>query len=315
MRVADDDAATARRLADHLSTRVSSTDALRAIRENMIENLPLVCADIPLSTLCALFSGEPVVVAGAGPSLTAATPWLRARRSHVRIVAVEAALAPLTAAGVTADLAVSVDPFEANARQCEGLVEAPPLVYLPSVHPRVPRHWPAPRIAALPAGDRVGEALHAVYDIGLLHSGGIVGTAAVALADALGAGSIALVGMDLAFSGARTHADGAFHAAESSAEPSQTSVPGVDGAPLPTNETFRRAISWFELFASGQPNGRCVDLGVSGARKIGWPRADPAVWPANPSLLRPWTLPPARPVPLGDARAVLERAATDRPKA
>ncbi len=292
LRFCDAEALPTRRLADHLATygRVGA-DSRTKIRANFRANVPHIATDTPIRLLAGAWRDEPAVIVGAGPSLSAGIAELCALRDRVRIVAVDAAVEVLERAGIRADLAVSVDPYDANARQCDGLTAAPPLVYLPSVHPDVPAHWPAPRIAALPDLDPVAQALDDVWHIGRVASGGIVGTTATALADFLGASTLVLLGMDLAFSGGRTHADGAFHASSAPERTYLDPVPAIGGDTVWTNASFRRAISWFELFAAAKPLGACVDAGSTGAVKRGWMTTALHAFATRLAPLAPWSAP------------------------
>ncbi len=271
LRVAEEYAADAVRLADIISTHgFASSRLIEAVRENYRANLKLLCVDTPLADLRDLAKNLPVAVVGAGPSLESMGDALRGNRDKLVIVCVEAAVAPLHRLGVSADLAVSVDPFAHNARQCRSLPEYPPLVYMPSVHPEVPAKWRNRRIAALPAGDPVAEALNGQWEIGLLGSGGIVGTAAMALADYIGGNPLILAGMDLAFTQEKSHAFRDDKSIESKSSPYLTRVPAIGGGTAMTNETFKRAIAWFELFAKARPEKTCIDAGGAGALKQGY---------------------------------------------
>lgn len=292
LRFCDADALPTRRLADHLATygRVGA-ESREKIRANFRANVALLSADTPVHLIVGAWTNEPAIIVGAGPSLSSGLAELRAVRDHVRVIAVDAAVEVLERAGIRADLAVSVDPYDANARQCDGLTAAPPLIYLPSVHPDVPAHWPAPRLAALPDLDPVAEALDELWRIGRVASGGIVGTTATALGDLLGASPLVLLGMDLAFSGGRTHADGAFHAAAAPRRTYLDPVPAIGGDTVWTNASFRRAISWFELFAAAKPLGSCLDAGRSGAAKRGWMTTDLTTVASRSAPLAPWKAP------------------------
>ncbi|MCZ7584231.1 MAG: DUF115 domain-containing protein [Deltaproteobacteria bacterium] len=307
LRVADPSAAPAVRLADMVRTYGGASQrTIRAIRANYEANLETLCADEPVALLEGRLHGAPCVVAGAGPSLDGVLADLARRRDSFFLIAADAAISPLNAAGVTPDLAVSVDPFEPNAAQCRDLPERPPLVWMPSVHPDVVRAWTGRRFAALPTLDPVAEALDRHLGVGRLLSGGIVGTAATALAHFMGAGTYILAGMDLAFSGGKTHARAAFHRADAGS-PYDVRVPAVGGGTVLTNAAFRRAISWFEHFAAHEP-GRCFDLGNTGARKTGF---EPAVLDGLASDPVDRSLPPParRDASVERARAVLTEAA------
>jgi hypothetical protein len=80
---------------------------------NLLDNLPLLAA---AGDAADLATDLPVVVAGAGPSLDAALPALRALRGRYALVAADTALPTLALAGVTPDLVVCLEAQQANLR-------------------------------------------------------------------------------------------------------------------------------------------------------------------------------------------------------
>ncbi len=303
MRVAEDFAADAVRLAQNISTYGhASSKLMHAIRDNYRANLKHLCMDTPLRVLRNLAQGMPVAIVGAGPSLESAAKELGNYRNKLFVICVEAAIAPLHRMGLSADLAVSVDPFKHNARQCRTLPEYPPLVYMPSVHPEVPENWENTRIVALPKGDRLAEAMDRELGVGLLNSGGIVGTAAMALADYLGGNPLILVGMDLAFTHDKSHAFRRDKAVEAKESPYLTKVAAIGGGTVLTNATFKRAIAWFELFANGRPPGSCIDAGAAGALKQGYALMGLGEAILNEVEMKVPLIPPCRPLALDNEK-------------
>ncbi len=83
---------------------------------NLFRNLPLVPASTPLESLR---TSLPIVVAGAGPSLDDCAAGLpcddSAEREQMCILAVDTAVAPLAARGITPDFILAVESQQANA--------------------------------------------------------------------------------------------------------------------------------------------------------------------------------------------------------
>jgi hypothetical protein len=83
---------------------------------NLFRNLPLMAASTPLESLR---SSLPIIVAGAGPSLDDCVAELprdgSAEREQLRILAVDTAVAPLAARGITPDFILAVESQQANA--------------------------------------------------------------------------------------------------------------------------------------------------------------------------------------------------------
>lgn len=152
-------------------------------------------SDAPVEELFGTRPGASLCVAAAGPTLARHYRELAARAHE--LVAVDAALKPLRAAGITPAFAVSQDAHEGNLRRLFALpragLESCTLVYLPSVPTIVLEEWPGPRRAARAALWSSGSVVHAAVD----------------LARALGARRIELIGADFATPAGQSHVAGA----------------------------------------------------------------------------------------------------------
>jgi hypothetical protein len=82
---------------------------------NTLTNLPSIVAEGDVAALADMCTGKPAIVVGAGPSLDDNLEQLRANAGRALIVAVDTALRPLLAAGITPNLVVALDPSELNA--------------------------------------------------------------------------------------------------------------------------------------------------------------------------------------------------------
>lgn len=182
---------------------------------NTLRNLPHLAHARDVRHAVGRHAGRPAIVAGAGPSLdrnlaelTAIDGW----RDRAVVIAVDTALKPMLAAGVTPHAVVAVDPGEANAAT---LLDLPPLpdtwlVAEPSLDPRCfaafhgrtacfrvsDSHEPWPWLAD--AGVAVGR----------LRAWGSVLTTAYDLALELGCDPIVLIGADLAYTGGQPYCRG-----------------------------------------------------------------------------------------------------------
>ncbi len=81
----------------------------RKYAENIFKNLGEITAGNAQGFSLAHDAHKPIVVAGAGPSLDNAIGFIKRNRSRIFLIAVDAALSALSAAGITADLAVTVE--------------------------------------------------------------------------------------------------------------------------------------------------------------------------------------------------------------
>lgn len=187
--------------------------------KNIFLNQRSIAQSGTLSQLLAESPPRTIVLAGAGPSLTASLPVLRAERDRFILMAADTAVIPLNKAGIYPDLAFSADPQWLN----HYFVQSPAAhrslwVMDPVVCPAIPHflHKQGARMlfwnnafladTLLRHGDR-GDVAH----------GGSVSTNAFDVAlrwlgqrsEAEAPGRLILVGQDLSFSNKQAHCAGA----------------------------------------------------------------------------------------------------------
>jgi len=85
--------------------------------ENLADNIT------PAARLRGLLCGKTAVVAGGGPSLDAASEWIRRNRAHLVLIAVSRASGPLMDRGLDPDIVVSIDPYDMNCVVSERMLE------------------------------------------------------------------------------------------------------------------------------------------------------------------------------------------------
>ncbi len=178
---------------------------------NTLRNLPTIVAEGDASTLVELFPGRPALLLAAGPSLDANLSAIAAHRAQAVLIAVDTALRPLMAAGVSPDLVVALDPSDVNASHLVDLPACPRtwLVAEGSLDPQAFRHF-AGRTHVFRVADhhpwpwlrRIGLDRHP------LRAWGSVLTTAFDLALQMGCDPIVFAGADLAFTDGRPYARG-----------------------------------------------------------------------------------------------------------
>ena len=245
--------------------------------DNFFRNLRFALLDPGISSLIGLFRGKPAIIVSAGPSLEKNVHLLAEAKGKAVIIAAGSAINPVRKHGIEPDLLVSFDPTENNYRHFEDL-DTPylPLIYIPTIFPRILEEYRGPRFTAAMDMFPFTSWLFAQLgeDKGLLKSGPSVANVAWHLASVLGLNPIILVGQDLAFTGGKTHADGAVHARTIDLEAGQDggyiTTEGVDGKPVITNLAMYNMKVWFERhLATAGPGLLTIDATEGGAKISG----------------------------------------------
>lgn len=158
-----------------------------------------------------LIDGQDLVVAAAGPGLDQALPQL----DGCRVLAVDTAVPPLRAAGITPAAVITLDPQTWSALHLRGGTwKHPYLVADPGVVPCLVRGFPANRVVWYRGTHPLHQLLFAAGAPMLALPGAAesVTEAAVLIARGLGAATVRVVGADGCFPGARQYARGtAYH--------------------------------------------------------------------------------------------------------
>jgi hypothetical protein len=188
---------------------------------NLSRNLNAVRDNPGISRLTGLLEGRdiPVFLAAAGPTLDESGPVLGEIHKRCVIVAVDTSLRFLSGRGIKSDFVVSVDPQYWNFRHLDR-VKAPEtrLVTESAVYPSLFRH-PFGGIFLCGSFFPLGRFIEGTVDPkGAVGSGGSVATSAWDFSRILGAGTVWIAGLDLAFPELRTHFKGALFEEKSHAE-------------------------------------------------------------------------------------------------
>lgn len=245
--------------------------------DNFFANLIESAEDPAVSCLLPHFAGRPAIIVAAGPSLDKNVRLLGEVRGRALVVAAGSAINPLRKHGIRPDLLVSFDPGEANYAHFIGLDSAGlPLVYSPTIFWRIVAEYKGPRFAmgmdVFPFVEdlfgRLGEPR------GSVASGPSVANVAWDLVRQMGCDPVIFVGQDLAFTDARTHADGAVHGRALRPEELEAQgiifTEGIDGNQVPTSRVMYAMKVWFEQRIASLGAGRTyIDATEGGARIAG----------------------------------------------
>ncbi|MDR2499723.1 MAG: DUF115 domain-containing protein [Treponema sp.] len=258
-------------------------------------------------------ASPPALLAAAGPSLDLIGPHLAALAERCVIVAVDTALSFFLRRGVAPDFAVVMDPQFWNSRHLDRTAPSRTcLIAESAVYPSALRH-PFQRAylcsSLYPLGRYIEDRLDPK---GRLGAGGSVATTAWDFARFLGAQTIWIAGLDLAFPALKTHFKGArfeelVHGEANRLSPAETwsarslrdgqpfYAPSMAGGRTLTDKRLSLYSAWFASRFRGFPQVRSYSLSPEGL--------------AIPGLeLRSLAEALALPCRRADIRAALERA-------
>jgi hypothetical protein len=180
--------------------------------KNMIQNITEVGRLHPISKIFGIAQGCPILVAGAGPSLSESLDEIIKYRERFILIAVDTALHVLYQNGIDPDLVYSVDPQFINSFYLEGYDGKSGIVFDPTstyLSPRLEVGFRKGFFTTTPFPlTKILQDLSKV-EIGSIPFGGSVSTNAISLARLMGGSSLYMVGQDLSFSDGLAHAKGA----------------------------------------------------------------------------------------------------------
>lgn len=242
---------------EHLLARLKENEA--AVRE-----------DGDVARLFGSRTGETVLVAAAGPTLSQHFAWLsRQQAEHGRVlIAVDAAFRALSEAGICADIVVTMDGNREGVLSFfEGIDLAPhkktPLVYFPLVHADVLALWPGPRLVSYVDHPLYAD-LASRLPRGRLFSSGSVIHPAVDLAVRMGGERIVLCGADFSFPGGRAYVNGG-QVRPQAASAGEHWVLNGNGERVPTAPNYRGFLRDLERYIGAHPRVAFVNAGRDGA--------------------------------------------------
>jgi hypothetical protein len=224
---------------------------------NFVVNIPYLLTGTKASQLAGKWSGKPVVIVGAGPSLNKNLHLLQQLKGKALILCVDTAYRILQKAGVEPDLLVTLDGSPMNAQHMEGCNYATiPLFFdeyshraIISVHkgPKVlnstgmfHEHW----------WNRVYDG---VWEASSVPTGGSVATTAFSIARLMDASPIIMTGVDLCYPEGKLYAEGALRAGET-VESQGTrrifvEIEDISGRKVYTTHDYLFYLRWLEMEA------------------------------------------------------------------
>ncbi|AEE96760.1 motility associated factor glycosyltransferase family protein [Mahella australiensis] len=241
-------------------------------QDNFFANLPYALQSIPVSQLMHKFSGRPVVIVSAGPSLNKNIHLLKEIKDKAFILCVGTALKALLKHDIMPHAVISVDGGYPNYVHFKDIRCNIPLIYSFTLHPGIVEEWVGPRFI-MGIFDPMSLWLQEKLDtqIGMIMSGPSVANVAFSLATNMKANPIILIGQDLAYSDdGRTHADGTTYEKDRIQIDGKKYkyVDGIDGQLVPTSSSFLSFLTWFENTIMGLDDDVTIIDATEGGAKI-----------------------------------------------
>lgn len=255
------------------NTQIRYTD-INAV--NIFHNLHYLYEGYSCADLYHLLPGDvPVIIVSAGPSLNKNMQDLKAAKGKACIIATDTAMKPLLNAGIIPDLFMIVDGLKPGELFEHRDISKVCMVTMTAVS-REPMDMHAGKKFFYNSNSPYETELIRVIDamksrqvlLPDFPTGGSVATSAYSLGVFMGASTIILVGQDLALTGNKVHADGAFYNEKCDIDMESGAfmeVEAVDGGKVITRNDFKLYLDWFEMVIKKWKHIKTIDATEGGA--------------------------------------------------
>lgn len=241
-------------------------------QKNTLKNLPYALKSNHIKQFFGLFNDKPCIIVAAGPSLNKNFKLLKEAKDKAVIICVGRALKVLLKENIIPDLVVTIDAGEISFEQFRDInFDHIPLVYTPKAYYGIMKKHVGNKIV-MSVEDYYFDIIFSKlgYDIGTINSGGSVACTAFDIAVKFGCNPLIFIGLDLANSKERTHAEGA----EFSNNPQgirrreHIMVKDIYGDDIYTDDALYSFLVWFETVIAADKSGRVYIDATEGGAKI-----------------------------------------------
>lgn len=239
-----------------------------AFENNFRENI-IKCSNY-VDELEPMFKGKNAVIVAAGPSLDKNVRLLKGKPDNTIIVAVGTVFHKLMGLGIAPDCVVFLDAQCSMTQQIKGLEnESVPIVCASTAYKGIAVNYKGPKYLICQKGYDRAEQYAMEHQVRSYETGGSVSTIALDMCLQLGCCEIAYIGLDLAFTGNRTHANDTACVKDAPDE-DVLSVESTDGKMVSSSRLFMIYREWIERRAQQEDAaGRVYDATEGGAKKKG----------------------------------------------
>lgn len=231
------------------------TDNAKRWENNMAINFLYNTSHIEkeVSELTDRFVDKTVYLVAGGPSLDNNISLLKDRHADSLVVTVGTSLKCCLSHNVNPDFVMITDPKDDVYRQIEGLEECSvPMILLSTAYMPVTRDYKGDKYIAFQQGYQRAEEMAQEKGCPVFETGGSVMTTALDMCIRLGAKRIVFLGLDLAFTGGKSHHDMA--EGKLSVE-TELYVQDVYGNPVSTSKNLSLYREWIERRIANEPKG------------------------------------------------------------
>ena len=244
--------------------------------ENFIANIPYVLSQTKVRKLAGSWAKRPVIIVGAGPSLSKNVQYLHEAKGRALILCVDTAYRVLVRYGIEPDLVVTLDGSPMNAEHMAHLdYSNVPLLMAENSHWDVTHNHQGPKIVItnLAYHDHWWtDVCGGEWEPSFIATGGSVATTALSFAQLIDADPVILVGVDLSYPGGRCYAEGALHESRTVAKQTDRKyieITDIDGNPTVTTHDYLYYLRWLQQEAAKRDR-RYVNATEGGALREGF---------------------------------------------
>ena len=242
----------------------------KAMAGNILDNAPDIIRSTGVKRLFDKFKDIPAIVVGAGPSLDKNVTLLRGVKDKALIISVDRALGLLLPLGIMPHLVPSLDYSKINYDEKYAplqMDEKLSMVFTQTLYHKIVRSFWGPKFAMNQA-DNLSRVLSYYWgDKGSVSTGMHVGHLAFGMAREMGCNPIILVGLDLAFTEDKYHAED-IEREVALPESKDFNSEGIFGEMIKSDPSFTSFVVDFNKDLK-HTDALCIDATEGGARKEG----------------------------------------------
>lgn len=207
------------------------------------------------------FRGRTVYLVAGGPSLNHSIDVLKDRDEDSVILCVGTSLSLLNNAGITPDFVIITDVAETMYYQLNNIDSKDiSLLYMISANAKAVAAFKGEKYAIFQKGFDMAEEYASKHNYMLVSTGGSVSTTALDICIRMECKKVVCLGLDLAYTGNRTHAEGTLMDNKISKTSDMPMVKSVSGEMIPTSLNLSCYHKWIEERISGEDEIEFVNI-------------------------------------------------------